>query len=41
MAGLVRREWAAHYLDGQTPLRYPATVRLMHEGLEVTLGDDA
>jgi predicted Zn-dependent protease len=36
MAGLVRREWAAHYLDGQTALRYPATVRLMGEGLEVT-----
>jgi predicted Zn-dependent protease len=35
-AGLVRREWAAHYLDGQTALRYPATVRLMREGLEVT-----
>jgi predicted Zn-dependent protease len=36
MAGPVRREWAAHYLDGQTALRYPATVRLMGEGLEVT-----
>jgi predicted Zn-dependent protease len=32
----VRREWAAHYLGGQTALRYPATVRLMGEGLEVT-----
>lgn len=35
-AGLVRREWAAHYLDGQAAIRYPATVRLMREGLEVT-----
>ena len=35
-AGPVRREWAAHYLDGQTAIRYPATVRLMAEGLEVT-----
>jgi Zn-dependent protease with chaperone function len=35
-AGLVRHEWAAHYLDGQTAIRYPATVRLMREGLEVT-----
>lgn len=30
------REWPAHYLDGQTAIRYPATVRVMREGLEVT-----
>ena len=28
-------EWQAHYLDGQTAIRNPATVRLMREGLEV------
>jgi Zn-dependent protease with chaperone function len=28
-------EWQAHYLDGQTAIRHPATVRLMREGLEV------
>ena len=32
----MRREWAAHYLDGQTAIRHPATVRLMREALEVT-----
>lgn len=34
----VRREWSAYYLDGQTAVRYAATVRLMGEGLEVTTG---
>ena len=34
----MQREWPAHYLDGQTPTRYPATVRLMHEGMEVSTG---
>jgi hypothetical protein len=29
-------EWSAHYLDGQTPLRHPVTVRVMRTGLEVT-----
>jgi Zn-dependent protease with chaperone function len=28
-------EWRAYYLDGQTAIRHPATVRLMREGLEV------
>jgi len=28
-------EWRANYLDGQTAIRQPATVRLMREGLEV------
>ena len=28
--------WQAHYLDGQTAARHPATVRVMREGLEVT-----
>ena len=28
-------EWRAHYLDGQTAIRHPATVRLMRRGLEV------
>lgn len=32
----MRREWAAHYLDGQTAIRHPATVRLMQDGIEVT-----
>jgi beta-barrel assembly-enhancing protease len=32
----VRREWAAHYLDGHTAIRHAATVRLMAEGMEVT-----
>ncbi len=31
-----RLEWTAYYLDGQTAIRHPATVRLMREGLEVT-----
>ena len=33
----MRREWAAHYLDGQTAIRHPATVRLMQDGIEVTV----
>jgi Zn-dependent protease with chaperone function len=28
-------EWRAYYLDGQTAIRHPATVRLMGQGLEV------
>lgn len=32
----MQHEWQAHYLDGQTAIRHPATVRLMREGLEVT-----
>src|SRR5438094_4343696 len=32
----MQREWPAHYLDGQTPIRRPATIRLMREALEVT-----
>jgi Zn-dependent protease with chaperone function len=32
----MQREWRGHYLDGQTAISYPATVRLMQEGLEVT-----
>ena len=28
-------EWRAYYLDGQTAIRHPATVRLMRDGLEV------
>ena len=28
-------EWRAYYLDGQTAIRHPASVRLMREGLEV------
>jgi Zn-dependent protease with chaperone function len=28
--------WPAHYLDGQTAVRHPATARLMREGLEVS-----
>ena len=32
----MQREWSAHYLDGQTAIRHPATIRLMQEGLEVT-----
>ena len=31
----MRYEWQGHYLDGQTAIRQPATVRLMREGLEV------
>jgi Zn-dependent protease with chaperone function len=38
-AGTTRTTWPAHYLDGQTALRHPATLRLMREGLEIsTLG---
>jgi beta-barrel assembly-enhancing protease len=29
-------EWQASYLDGQTAIRQPASVRLMRQGLEVT-----
>ncbi len=28
-------EWPAYYLDGQTAIRHPCSVRLMREGLEV------
>src|SRR5262245_4218580 len=28
-------EWRAYYLDGQTAIRHPASVRLMREGVEV------
>src|SRR5262245_10265820 len=35
-AELLRREWPAHYLDGQTAIRHPATVRLMQDAIEVT-----
>ena len=31
----VQYEWQAYYLDGQTAIRHPATVRLMRQGLEV------
>jgi Zn-dependent protease with chaperone function len=31
----MKYEWRAYYLDGQTAIRHPATVRLMHLGLEV------
>jgi len=31
----MRYEWRAYYLDGQTAIRHPATVRLMRDGLEV------
>jgi len=31
----MRHEWPATYLDGQTAVRHPATVRLMGQGLEV------
>jgi len=34
----VQTDWQAHYLDGQTAIRHPATVRLMRQGLEVTTG---
>src|SRR5262245_60383486 len=29
--------WQGHYLDGQTAVRHPVTVRVMREGLEVTV----
>ncbi len=32
----MRTDWPASYLDGQTAIRHPATIRLMREGLEVT-----
>src|SRR2546428_8579746 len=35
-APLMRYEWPASYLDGQTAARHPVSVRLMREGLEVT-----
>lgn len=31
----MQHEWQAHYLDGQTAIRHPASVRLMRQGLEV------
>ena len=34
----MQTDWQAHYLDGQTAIRHPATVRLMRQGLEVTTG---
>ncbi len=36
---MTRTTWPAHYLDGQSAVRHPATARLMREGLEVTLAD--
>src|SRR5258705_3392877 len=32
----MRTDWQGTYLDGRTPARKPATVRLMREGLELT-----
>jgi predicted Zn-dependent protease len=32
----MRAEWEGHYLDGRTPTRRRATVRLMRGGLEIT-----
>jgi predicted Zn-dependent protease len=32
----MRGEWQGHYLDGRTPVRRRATVRLMRGGLEIT-----
>src|SRR5215470_4785082 len=32
----MRTDWSGFYLDGQTAVRHPATVRLMREGIEVT-----
>ncbi|HET7876346.1 MAG TPA: M48 family metallopeptidase [Methylomirabilota bacterium] len=32
----MKSDWQADYLDGQTAIRHPATVRLMRQGLEVT-----
>ena len=34
----MRTDWAGSYLDGRTPARQPATVRVMREGLEITTG---
>ncbi len=31
----MRREWAGHYVDGQSPSRQPATVVVMATGLEI------
>ncbi|MGH7399429.1 MAG: M48 family metallopeptidase [Candidatus Rokuibacteriota bacterium] len=32
----MRSDWSGTYLDGRTPARQPATIRLMREGLEIT-----
>ena len=32
----MRTDWQGSYLDGRAALRQPATIRLMHEGLEIT-----
>src|SRR5262245_15184494 len=32
----MRTDWQGIYLDGRTPARQPATIRLMREGIEVT-----
>jgi predicted Zn-dependent protease len=32
----MRTDWDGHYLDGRTPLRRPARVRLTRSGLEIT-----
>ena len=32
----MRTDWPGVYLDGRTPARQPATIRLMREGIEVT-----
>ncbi|HET8575511.1 MAG TPA: M48 family metallopeptidase [Methylomirabilota bacterium] len=32
----MQTDWQGFYLDGQTAVRHPATVRLMRQGLEVT-----
>ena len=33
----MRTDWPGYYLDGRTAARHPATIRLMREGLEVTM----
>ncbi len=39
MRRLVRVEWTGAYLDGRMPVRCPAAIRLLRQGLEITLAD--
>jgi Zn-dependent protease with chaperone function len=35
----VRTEWRGSYLDGKTPVRRPASIRILRRGLDITLED--
>jgi predicted Zn-dependent protease len=35
----MRADWNGHYLDGQSPARHPARIRIARTGLQITLTD--